>query len=304
MLQPPPPATLKRMEPVSRFYMSQRLELHYVVWGDEQRPPVLLIHGGRDHARNWDAVAERLLDDYCVYAVDLRGHGDSAWSLGGQYSLIDYVADISAFFDNIERAPMPVVGHSLGGGIALQFTGVMPQRVTRVCAIEGLGPGIRQPRPAHLRMREWLRATRELEGRTPRRYRDLEAAVARMQEANPHLTPEMARHLTVHGVRRSEDGAYTWKFDNYVRAGSPYEFNIADAREIWNQIRCPVLLVRGDESKQARDPEEDGTASAFHTYRSVLIRGAGHWVHHDQLDAFMDELLPFLQAGARETAAP
>ena len=114
-----------------------------------------------------------------------------------------------------------------------------------------------------------------------------------MREANPHLTPEMARHLTLHGTRRQEDGSYTWKFDNYVRLHSPYEFNSEDARVIWNQIRRPVLLIRGDES-HVRDPEQDGTASAFHNYRSVLIHGAGHWVHHDQPDAFLAELGPFL----------
>lgn len=296
MLQSGRPVTLGRMEPESRFFTSQRLELHYVVWGDEGRPPVVLIHGGRDHARNWDHVAERLVDDFCVYAVDLRGHGDSAWAIGSQYSMIEHVADIAAFFDHIDRDPMLVVGHSLGGGVALQFTGVMPERVRRVCAIEGLGPGIRSPRPAHLRMREWLRSMRELEQRSPRHYPTIEAATHRMEEANPHLTPEMARHLTAHGARRNEDGSLSWKFDNYGRAHSPYEFNVADAREIWNQIQCPVLLIRGDESS-ARDPEEDGTASAFHDYRSVLIREAGHWVHHDQLDAFMAELLPFLRAG-------
>ena len=284
------------MEPESRFFTSQRLTLHYVVWGDERRPPVLLVHGGRDHARNWDRVADGLKDEFCVYAVDLRGHGDSAWAVGSQYSMIEHVADIGAFFDHIDRDPMLLVGHSLGGGIALQFTGVMPERVSRVCAIEGLGPGIRSPRPASQRMRDWLRSTRDLEQRTARRYPSIEAATARMQEANPHLTPEMARHLTIHGTRRNDDGTYSWKFDNYERAHSPYEFNIGDAREIWNQIRCPVLLIRGDES-HARNPEEDGTASAFHNYRSVLIREAGHWVHHDQLDAFMAELLPFLREG-------
>ncbi|MGH2584864.1 MAG: alpha/beta fold hydrolase [Dehalococcoidia bacterium] len=282
------------MKAESRFFTSQRLRLHYVVWGDERQPPVLLIHGGRDHARNWDRVAERLREEFCVYAVDLRGHGDSEWAIGSQYSMIDHVADVAAFFDHIDRDPMVVVGHSLGGGVALQFAGVMPERVARVCAIEGLGPGIRSPRPAHERMREWLGSIRELEGRVPRRYETIEAATHRMEEANPHLTPEMARHLTLHGARRNEDGSYSWKFDNYERMRSPYEFNIADAREIWNQIRCPVLLVRGDESF-ARDPEQDGTASAFHDYRSVLIRDAGHWVHHDQLDAFMAELTPFLR---------
>ena len=78
-----------------------------------------------------------------------------------------------------------------------------------------------------------------------------------------------------------------------MRIHSPYEFNIEDARDIWNQIRCPVLLVRGDES-WAGDPEEDGRASAFHDYRSVLIDDAGHWVHHDQLERFLAVTREFL----------
>jgi pimeloyl-ACP methyl ester carboxylesterase len=114
-----------------------------------------------------------------------------------------------------------------------------------------------------------------------------------MEEENPHLSDEMARHLTIHGARKNDDGTLSWKFDNFTRMHSPYEFNVGDAREIWNQIRCPVLLVRGSES-WARDPEEDGRASAFHNYRSVCIEDAGHWVHHDQLEEFMDVALPFL----------
>jgi pimeloyl-ACP methyl ester carboxylesterase len=285
------------MEPVSRWYTSQRLRLHYVVWGDERKPPVLLVHGGRDHARNWDDVAEALVDEYAVYAVDLRGHGDSDWAVGGMYSMPEYTADIAAFVDQLDRGPLPLIGHSLGGGIVLQYAGVFPQNVTRVTSIEGLGPGISEPRPAHLRMREWIAQLKGFEERTPRHYPSLNDATARMQEANPHLTPRMARHLAEQGVRRHEDGTYTWKFDNYLRMHSPYEFAIADAREIWNQIRVPILLVRGGKS-WGRDPERDGKASAFHNYRSVEIEGAGHWVHHDQLDAFLAQLLPFMRGEA------
>lgn len=282
------------MEPQSGFYQSQGLRLHYVWWGEPSAPPVLLVHGGRDHARNWDAVAAALLPRYSVYAIDLRGHGDSAWAEGSQYSLPEFVVDVAAFADHLGRDPLALIGHSLGGSIALQYAGVFPERAARVCAIEGLGPGFTfSRRPAHIRMREWVAQIREYERRQPRRYQSLDDAIARMREANPRLTPDLARHLTVHGVHRAEDGSYTWKFDNYVRMHSPYEFNSEDAREIWNQYRGPVLLVRGDESN-AKDPELDGKASAFHHYRSVQVRGAGHWVHHDQLDAFLAELLPFL----------
>ena len=96
---------------------------------------------------------------------------------------------------------------------------------------------------------------------------------------------------------QNEDGSYSWKFDNYVHNHSPYEFNIEDARDIWNQIRCPVLLVRGEES-WTDDPEEDGRASAFHDYRSVTIPDAGHWVHHDQLEPFLAAVRPFLLSEA------
>ncbi len=281
------------IEPESRYYTSQRLKLHYVVWGDEAKPPLLLIHGGRDHARNWDAVAEGLIDHYCMYAPDLRGHGDSAWAIGGQYSMPDFVADIAALADEIDRDPLTIIGHSLGGAIALQFTGVFPHRVEKVVSIEGLGPPPQPPRPAHVRMEDWIAHVRDLERRQPRRYASIEDAVRRMEEENPHLTPEMARHLTIHGVRQNEDGTYSWKFDNFVRMHSPYEFNITDARDIWNQIRCPVLLIRGTESWMS-DPEKDSRASAFHNYRYVVIEDAGHWVHHDQLGRFLQVVREFL----------
>ncbi len=282
------------MEPVSRSYTSQRLRLNYVVWGDENKPPVLLVHGGRDHARNWDFVADALVPEFAVYAVDLRGHGDSDWAYGSMYSMPEYTADIAAFATHLDRGPLPLVGHSLGGGIVLQYAGTFPGQVTRVAAVEGLGPGVHERRPAHLRMSEWIKHLQGFEHREPRRYASLDDAVERMQEANLHLTPPMARHLAEHGVRAHDDGSFTWKFDNYVRMHSPYEFMIDDARELWNQIRCPVLLIRGDKS-WAKDPENDGKTSAFHNYRSVQIKDAGHWVHHDQLTKFLGVLLPFLR---------
>jgi len=281
-------------EPISRYYWSQRLKLHYAVWGDESNPPLLLIHGNRDHARTWDQVALELKREYCVYAVDLRGHGDSQWSVGSQYSLPEFVLDVAMLGRELNRNPLTVIGHSLGGAVALEYTGVFPQFVKKVVAVEGLGPPLREPVSASSRMRSWIGQMQEFDTRTPRRYASLEGATKRMLEENPPLTLEMAQHLTLHGMRPNEDGTLSWKFDNYVRLHSPYEFNIAEAREIWNQIRCPTLLVRGSES-WASDPEQDGKATAFHNYKSVLVMDAGHWVHHDQLDVFMRVVWDFLR---------
>ena len=259
---------------------------------------MLLIHGGRDHARTWDKVSVRLKDEYCVYAVDLRGHGDSAWAIGGQYSMPEFVLDVATLGSVLDRSPLTVVGHSLGGAVALNYAGIFPQHVSRVVAIEGLGPPVREPTPGSTRMRKWIKDMQHFDTRKPRRYTSVDDAVARMREENPHLTADMAHHLTVLGMNVNDDGTRSWKFDNYVRLHSPYEFNVAEAREIWNQIRCPTLLIRGSES-WASDPAHDGKASAFHDCRSVMIKDAGHWVHHDQLDPFMDVVWDFLREGER-----
>lgn len=291
----------------SEMYVSQRLKLRYVDWGNEDAPTLLLVHGGRDHARSWDWVAEDLKRDFHVIAPDLRGHGDSQWAVGSSYSLIDYVLDVAQLLKQIDRFPVAIIGHSLGGSVSLHYAGTYPDRVAKIVAIEGLGPSPAMIESmkrvtAHERMLRWLCEMNELASRRPRRYATLDEAVARMGEANPRLTAEQARHLTIHGARRDDDGSYVWKFDNHTRAVSPYLFNVADARDIWGHVTAPTLLVRGTES-WASDPSIDGRATAFRNARVVNVEGAGHWVHHDRLDVFLRVVREFL-AGERVGVAP
>jgi pimeloyl-ACP methyl ester carboxylesterase len=146
----------------------------------------------------------------------------------------------------------------------------------------------------HERMRVWIEQQRAYAGRQPRRYATLEDAVARMQEANRHLTPEQARHLTQHGVNQNEDGTYSWKFDHYVRVWPPYDMTRDAIAGLWSRIVCPTLLVCGKES-WATNPAEDGRARYFQNARVLAVDGAGHWVHHDQLAVFLQEVQAFLQ---------
>ena len=117
------------------------LRLHYVDWGNTAAPPLILLHGGRDHCRNWDWVAADLRRDYHVIAPDLRGHGDSAWSASGHYTMANYIYDLAQLIHQQKLAPVTIIAHSLGGNIALRYTGIYPEAVRRLVAIEGLGPG-------------------------------------------------------------------------------------------------------------------------------------------------------------------
>ena len=79
------------VEPQQRFVKSQRVQISYWDWGNEGAPPLVLVHGGRDHARSWGHLAEELRADYHVVAPDLRGHGDSGWTPGGSYGLPEWL---------------------------------------------------------------------------------------------------------------------------------------------------------------------------------------------------------------------
>ena len=284
--------------PTSQSFISQRLRLHYADWGNAAAPPLILVHGGQDHCRNWDWVAQDLRRDWHVMAPDLRGHGDSAFSSSGDYSMTAYVYDLAQLIHQLGQGPVTIIAHSLGGAIALRYTGVFPRTVRALVAIEGLGPSPamlaeRAGRPIAVRMADYVERERALAGRLPRRYASIDDALARMQAENKHLTAEQARYLTVHGVSRNEDGTYSWKFDNYVRGHSPADISQDEVHALWANIVCPTLLVKGAES-WASDPLKDGRAAHFKNATVKVFEGAGHWVHHDKLDEFLAEVRAFI----------
>lgn len=284
--------------PTSHSFISQRLRMHYVDWGNSDAPPLLLVHGGRDHCRSWDWVAEELRKDWHVIAPDLRGHGDSAWSPDGDYTLMAHIYDIAQLVHQLKLAPVTIISHSLGGNICLRYTGLYPDNVRKIVAIEGLGPPpkmLEQRRAISLpqRWRDWIDTKRAASGRMPRRYKTLEEAYQRMKTENEYLTDEQARHLTIHGISQNEDGTYSWKFDNYVHVWPPYDLTEKDVQALWREITCPTLLLYGENS-WASNPEEDGRAQFFEQAEIVTFPNAGHWLHHDQFDMFVTEVRRFL----------
>ena len=285
--------------PSSHIFVSQRLRLHYVDWGNPDAPPLLLLHGSRDHCRNWDDVAQVLSRDYHIIAPDLRGHGDSAWTNDGQYSMSAYIYDVMQLIHQLKLAPLSIVAHSLGGNIALRYTGLYPENVRRLLVIEGLGPLPNSPVEAHPdvvveRMHAWLAEQRRLSARLPKRYNTLEDAFMRMHAENKHLSAAQARHLTQHGVSQNEDGTFSWKFDNYVRVFPPSDLPPSEVAHLWSRISCPTLLVYGRDS-WATPPDQDGRMDYFHNAKLEVFDHAGHWVQHDRTADFIATTRQFLR---------
>src|SRR5919202_6536227 len=125
-------------EPRDRFVTANGLTLHYLDWGGgRQGVPLVLLHGLRDQAHGWDAVAPGLVGHGHVLALDQRGHGASDWPPTG-YAPEDFAADLAAFLDVLDLAATPpvVVGHSMGGRTALAFAARYPDRLRGLVVVD------------------------------------------------------------------------------------------------------------------------------------------------------------------------
>ncbi|MFA5119975.1 alpha/beta fold hydrolase [Zavarzinia sp.] len=279
---------MSNLGPSSQRFYSQGLRLHYVDWGNEEAPPLILVHGGNDHCRSWDWVAQRLADRFHVIAPDLRGHGDSDHAPGSHYPTHGFILDLAQLIEQRRLAPVNILAHSWGGAVSLLYAGIYPENVAKLMVIEGWGPSpaILEKHASlapHERLRQWIEGTRAVARKQAPRYASIEDCIARMKAANTRLSDEQARHLTVHAAAQNEDGSYSWKYDPYVRVISPVWNSPEELGRIWSRIDCPVLLLRGTES-WASDPVADGKTAWFDQVQVETFENAGHWVHHDRLD--------------------
>jgi pimeloyl-ACP methyl ester carboxylesterase len=280
--------------PESRFYQSQGMRLHYVDWGNETAPPLILIHGGRDHARSWDRIARSLRVHFHVLAPDLRGHGDSDWTRGGSYSLSEYVYDLTRLMRLAGSRPTTIIGHSMGGMVGLIYAGAFPENVAALVVLDGVTvlPNAKRA-PTHERFAKWIAQLDDLDRREPRRYRSIAEAAGQMTAHNTRLDPALALHLATHGVRQDADGSFGWKFDPAQRAMAPHRLWPEDHVALWSRISCPTLLLYAEKSFLS-DPQSAGVLSHFKQARAELIAGVGHWLHHDKPDEVLAAIGDFL----------
>ena len=286
------------MTPTLTEFSSQRLTLSLAIWGAENAPPVILVHGGRDQKRSWDWTAKQLAEHYRVYAYDLRGHGQSDWVTDGDYGVMDNVYDLASLVDHIGEKQVGLIGHSLGGNIVIRYAGIFPEMVSKLIAIEGLGPSPkmlaeRRALKPEERIRRWIDDRKRVSDRTPRIMQSVREAEARMRAAHPQLTDEYVTHLTKHALKTNPDGTVSWAYDPAGRGFSPSDIPYEEFVYLWGRISCPALLLYGAES-WASDPTQDGRAKDFPMADIRTYDNAAHWVHHDRFDRFIAETLEFL----------
>jgi pimeloyl-ACP methyl ester carboxylesterase len=278
---------------------------HLTVWHGED-PPVVLLHGFMDCGATYQFVVDGLATGRTVIAPDWRGFGRSAWAPEG-YWFPQYFADLEALLDAYALDSADLVGHSMGGNIALAYAGVRPDRVRSVVTLEGFGLSGTPPDTAPGRYGEWLDQLRQPEASTV--FPSLTVLAEVLRKRNPRLTPGRASFVAQAWAESLDDGRARLRFDPAHKRVNPVLYRREEAEACWRRIVAPVAYVAGAESDflarlhGAGDPER--MRALVPQLEPHVVAGAGHMLHHDQpervaaiIDAFLEKVRHARLAGA------
>ena len=272
-----------------QFTTLNGLRAHYVEWGDPEAPPVVLLHGLRSYARTWEPVAAALAGRYRLIALDHRGRGDSAWDPAGDYRTGAYVSDLEQFADSLALERFTLVGHSMGGTNGLVYAARNPGRV-RLLAVEDIGPGSSASGAGAQRIKGEL-------AQTPREFAGIAEARAYWRGVRPGISDAALESRVENTLRRLPGGRWGWKFDLDGIMRARLDPDPARHVDLWPHVaglHCPVLVIRG-----ARSDFLSAATCAEMAARQPLLRwaeipAAGHYVHDDNLAAYLAALRDFL----------
>ena len=270
------PFTLEN-EPVDRFVEVNGINLHYLEWGNTDRPTILMLHGISQQAHSWDFISLPLSVDYRVIALDQRGHGDSDWSPNGNYSTDIYVGDIEGVVGAMGLENFHLMGHSMGGRNSLAWASGRPG-VLKSLTIVDTGPETQR------RGQNRIQQFREL----PDELDTLDEFASRVMEYTGR-NREQTMGALKYSIRQRQDGKWTWKYDKAMRV-SGFRAPTWTPDQLWDgwrKIDCPALVVRGARSDIFADETMVRMAEEHPDCTTVTVENAGHLVQGDNPPDFL-----------------
>ncbi len=284
-------------QPKESFFDNEGLKIHYWEWGDSAEETFVFVHGVRDQGRSWEPfiAAVRNLDFPIKHAValDLRGHGDSEWpNTGRGYQHEDFLADLAGLLRRLDQEPLTIIGHSLGGSMALLYAGAFPEKVKRLVLLESLGPFARADEEVPEIIAERLKGRDYVE--IPFPYPSVEMVAKSLQKKFPLIPDQAASHMARYGTKQ-RGGCYLWKYDPVLRYRTTTALSEGQIEAFIRRIRCPILFVYGTESdfmRSIRGPR----VKLFPNAKIVPIQGAGHHIPHERPEELAAVVVPFLRS--------
>jgi pimeloyl-ACP methyl ester carboxylesterase len=269
------------------------LEHHLTRWGPPAAEPLVFLHGFLDAGATFQFVVDAFARERAVLAPDLRGFGRSARSGADAYWLPDYLGDLEALLEAAGLTRATLIGHSLGGNLALLYAGIRPERVARVVNLEGVGLPETHPDEAPARYASWLDELRADKGFA--RHPSLAAFTAHLMQRNPRLTLERASFIARAWTEVLADGSVRVGADPAHRRVNPVLYRREEVRACWRRCVAPVLFVTGTESPFLKRLGGDGDLTTeLRDVTRVEIPSAGHMLHHEAPEALAAAIEAFL----------
>ena len=274
------------VQPKDKMVTVNGVNLHYLDWGTEGKPAMVLLHGLRGHCHSWDDVSARFCPDYHVLAVDQRGRGESDWAPRGDYSTGAFVADLEGFCDAMGLESFILVGHSMGGRNSIAFAGSNPARLEKLVIVD-IGPDL-DPRGS-------ARITREVQ-EVPEEFDDFEAVVQYMNQQNRFISEPVLRRRLNYATRELPNGKIGWRYDLAIRE-QRRQNTVAPSPDLWpavSQVTCPTLIIRGSETDTLGLDVAERMVETLADGKLVHVNNAAHMVFEDNPEEFNQVLGQFL----------
>lgn len=283
-----------KRESRSEFVPIRRLRYHVRLWGEPRadQPPLVMVHGWMDVAASWQFVVDAFAQDRFVIAPDWRGYGLTGRPGTDNYWFPDYLADLEFLLDHYAAdTPVDLVGHSMGGNIAMLYGGTRPERIRRLVNLEGFGMPATKPSQAPGRYAKWMgelkalhRGEMELKS-----YDTVDGVARRLMKTNRRLGQDQADWLARHWARQEEDGQWRILGDAAHKIVNASLYRVDEVLEIYQRIAAPVLAVEASDDSLGQWWQGRFTLAEYHERLKAVpdirlghVNDAGHMLHHDQ----------------------
>jgi pimeloyl-ACP methyl ester carboxylesterase len=291
----------------SEFVPIRNLRYHVRIWGEPApgKVPLVMVHGWMDVAASYQFVVDAFARDHYVIAPDWRGYGLTELPPTDNYWFPDYLADLDFLLDHYAPdSPVDLVGHSMGGNVAMLYAGSRPERIRTLVNLEGFGMAATRAEQAPGRYAKWIGELKkyhrgELELKS---YDSVDGVARRLMKTNRRLGQDKADWLARHWARQDADGR--WRILGHAahKIINASLFRVDEVLEIYKSIRAPVLAVEASDDSLGQWWQGKYTLAEYHERLQAVpdlrlgrVEDAGHMLHHDQpeeLARLLEDFLP------------
>ena len=272
----------------------RHLSYHVRHWGPDTSPlpTLVLLHGWMDVSASYQFTVDALQHERRIIAPDWRGFGLTTGAPVDHYVFADYLADLDLLLDHYAPGEaIDLVGHSMGGNVAMMYAGVRPERIRRLVNLEGFGLPATRPDQAPKRYAQWIDEIKQLHtgDMALKGYDSQDGVARRLMKTNPRLSEDKAQWLAGHWAQPNAQGQWEILGDPAHKITSAQLYRLDEAMELYKSITAPVLAVEASDDSLSQWWKGRYTLDEYHqrlthvrNCRTAVVHDAAHMLHHDQ----------------------